>query len=82
MCIRNLLIFSLDVPNLWLRDFFPFGDNLLSFKECKACNRSSQIKGRWTAWGSFDTKQGGLLGGGGLWGEKLVSQQSLLNEVN
>lgn len=81
MCIRNLLIFSLDLPYLGLQDFFLFGDNLLSSEECKACNRSSQIKGRWTAWGSFDIKQGGLLGGG-LWGEKLVSQQSLLNEVN
>lgn len=80
-CIRNLVLFSLGLANLWLQDDFLFGDKLLSSKECRVCDRSSQIKGRWTAWGPFDIKQG-VRGVGGLWAEKLVSQQSLLNEVN
>lgn len=45
-------------------------------------NRRSQIKGRWMARQSFDIKGVGVIGCEGvLWG-KLVSQQSLLNEVN
>lgn len=51
------LYLCLGLLNLWLQDFFLFGENLLSSEECRACNRSSQIKGRWTAWGSFDIKQ-------------------------
>lgn len=55
---------SLGFPTLWPRRFF------LSFcpsvEECRACSRSSQIKGRWTAWGWFDIKRGAGRGGGGV----------------
>lgn len=63
--MRSLVLFSLGIPNLWLQDFFLLGNNSLGSKECKACNGSSQIKGGWTARGSFDIKQGVRLVGGG-----------------
>lgn len=73
--ISNLVLFSLGLPNLWLQDSFLFRDNLLSSKECRPGNRSSQIKGRWTARGSFDIKQGAWWVGG--YGERNWSLSSL-----
>lgn len=79
-CVRSAFVFSLHVANLWLLDCFLFRVHFLIFKECPAHPGGalkSRVDGRpgdhcIQSWG----------GGVGCGGEKLVSQQSLLNEVN